>query len=53
MFDKREYDKNNRIKITVQLSKLNDKDIIEKIDMNNKQGSIKELIRKGIQKREE
>lgn len=50
MFNKKEYDKNNRIKITIQLNNINDKDIIEAIDMNNKQGSIKELIRKGIKK---
>lgn len=50
MFNKKEYDKNNRIKITIQLNNTNDKDIIEVIDMNNKQGSIKELIRKGIKK---
>lgn len=50
MFNKKEYDKNNRIKITIQLNNKNDKDIIEAIDMNNKQGSIKELIRKGIKK---
>ena len=48
MFNKKEYDKNNRIKITIQLNNKNDKDIIEAIDMDNKQGSIKELIRKGI-----
>lgn len=50
MFNKKEYDRNNRIKITIQLNNINDKDIIEAIDMNNKQGSIKELIRKGIKK---
>ena len=50
MFNKKEYDKNNRIKITIQLNNKNDKDIIEAIDMDNKQGSIKELIRKGIKK---
>ena len=50
MFNKKEYDKNNRIKITIQLNNINDKDIIEAIDMDNKQGSIKELIRKGIKK---
>ena len=50
MFNKKEYDKNNRIKITIQVSNMNDKDIIEAIYMNKKQGSIKELIRKGIKK---
>lgn len=48
MFNKKEYDQNNRMKITLMLSNKNDNDIIKKIDPNNKQGSIKELIRKGI-----
>ena len=30
--------------------KVQHKDIIDKIDPKNKQGSIKELIRKGIEK---
>lgn len=47
-FNKKNYDKENRIKITLYLSKTNDRDIIEKIDMNNKQGSIKKLIRASI-----
>ena len=34
----------------LKLHKVNDKDIIDKIDPNNKQGSIKKLIRKGIEK---
>ena len=52
MFNKKEYDKNNRMKITLMLSHKNDYDIIEKIDPNNKQGSIKEFIRKGIKEEE-
>lgn len=52
-FDKKEYDKQNRLKITLMLSNKNDSDIIDKIDPYNKQGSIKELIRKGIQKEQE
>lgn len=47
-FNKSEYDKENRLKITLFLSKENDKDIIKAIDMSNKQGSIKQLIRKAI-----
>ena len=48
MFNKKEYDKENRVKITIYLSKKNDKDIIEAIDPNNKAGSIKGLIRNGL-----
>ncbi len=47
-FNKKEYDKNNRMKISLFLSAKNDKDIIDAIDPNNKQGSIKELLRKAI-----
>lgn len=49
-FNKKEYDKDKRLKITLFLNKENDKDIIAAIDLNNKQGSIKKLIRKGIEK---
>lgn len=48
MFNKKEYDEKNRIRISLFLSQKNDKDIIEAIDLNNKQGSIKELLRKAI-----
>ena len=44
------YDKENMIRYHLKLHKINDKDIIDKIDPKNKQGSIKELIRKGIEK---
>lgn len=44
------YDKENMQRYYLKLHKVNDKDIIDKIDPNNKQGSIKELIRKGIEK---
>lgn len=47
-FNKKEYDKTKRLKITLFLNATNDKDIIEAIDPNNKQGSIKELIRKAL-----
>lgn len=49
-FNKKEYDEQNRIKISLFLSYKNDKDIIEAIDVNNKQGSIKKLIRDSIKK---
>ena len=49
-FNKAEYDKEKRLKITLFLNRENDKDIIEAIDFDNKQGSIKELIRKAIKK---
>ena len=44
------YDKENILKYSLKLHKENDKDIIEAIDPNNKQGSIKNLIRKAIKK---
>lgn len=44
------YDKKNIIQLSLKLHKTNDKDIIDAIDPNNKQGSIKKLIRKGIEK---
>jgi hypothetical protein len=47
-FNKSEYDKNNRVKISLFLNQINDKDIIDAIDPNNKQGSIKALLRKAI-----
>lgn len=47
-FNKKEYDKTHRIKISLFLNSTNDKDIIDAIDPNNKQGSIKELLRKAI-----
>lgn len=49
-FNQAEYDKENRIKITLFLSKKNDIDILSKIDFKNKQGSIKRLIRQGLKK---
>ena len=44
------YDKEKMERYYLKLHKANDKDIIDKIDPNNKQGSIKKLIRKGIEK---
>ena len=44
------YDKEKMERYYLKLHKVNDKDIIDMIDSKNKQGSIKELIRKGIEK---
>lgn len=42
------YDKKNIMQISLKLHKTKDKDIIDAIDNNNKQGSIKKLIRRGL-----
>ena len=42
------YDKEHIERYYLKLHKENDKDIINAIDPNNKQKSIKELIRKGL-----
>ena len=42
------YDKAHAQKYPLKLNRTNDKDIIDAIDPNNKQGSIKKLIRKGL-----
>jgi hypothetical protein len=47
---KLKYDKDNTIFIGLKLNKKTDADIIENIDLNNKQGSLKNLIRDGIKK---
>lgn len=44
------YDKENIIQVTLKLHKINDNDIIQQMDMKNKQGSLKELIRNGLYK---
>ena len=44
------YDEKNTLKISLKLNKEHDADIIKNIDSNNKQGSIKKLIREGIEK---
>ena len=44
------YDNGHCIRISLKLNLETDKDIIEHIDMNNKQNSIKKLIRKGLEK---
>lgn len=48
--NQQKYDKKYTERYYLKLHKINDKDIIEAIDPNNKQGSIKKLIRKGIKK---
>jgi len=42
------YDKEHITRYYLKLHKDNDKDIIDAIDPNNKQGSIKDLLRKAI-----
>ena len=42
------YDKKNIERYYLKLHKVNDKDIIDAIDPDNKQGSIKNLLRKAI-----
>jgi hypothetical protein len=42
------YDKEHIERYFLKLHKTNDKDIIKAIDPNNKQGSIKALLRKAI-----
>lgn len=42
------YDKANMKQYTLKLHSKNDKDIIDAIDPENKQGSIKRLIRRGL-----
>ena len=46
------YDKENTERFYLKLHKINDIDIINAIDPNNKQGSIKKLIRKALEKQE-
>ena len=44
------YDDEHCIRISLKLNLETDKDIITRIDMKNKQSSIKNLIRRGIEK---
>lgn len=46
----REYNKKNIQVVTLKLHKENDADILKMIDPENKQGSIKKLLRKGAEK---
>lgn len=46
----KKYDDEHCIRISLKLNLETDKDIITKIDMKNKQSSIKNLIRRGIEK---
>lgn len=43
------YDKTHITRCSLKLHNKNDKDIIDAIDPENKQKSIKELIRKGLE----
>lgn len=45
-----DYNKKNIEFISLKLNKQKDKDIIDAIDPENKQGSIKKLIRGGMMK---
>lgn len=47
----KKYNQDNIIYVSLKLHKINDQDIIEVIDLDNKQGSIKELIREALRKR--
>lgn len=47
------YDKEHIERYYLKLHKINDADIIAAIDSKNKQGSIKELIREAINKRDD
>lgn len=44
------YDKEHITKISLKLHNEKDKDIINSLDLNNKQGSIKDLIRIALNK---
>jgi len=46
--NQKKYDNENILKITIKLHKRNDKDIIDNIDLKNKQGSIKALVREAL-----
>lgn len=47
----RKYDDNNTLQIHLKLNKKNDKDIIQRLESaGNKQGYIKELIRRDIER---
>lgn len=48
---KAKYDSKNTVQIKLKLNKKTDSDILQKLDeVGNKQGYIKELIRKDIEK---
>lgn len=42
------YNKENMVRLSLNLSKTKDRDIIQAIDQGNKQASLKKLIRIGI-----
>lgn len=45
----KKYDDKNCLRISLKLNYNTDADIIEKVDIKNKQASIKRWIRKGIE----
>lgn len=45
---KKKYDEKNIVQLTIKLNKKTDKDILSCINMINKQGSVKQLMRLGI-----
>lgn len=46
-----QYDKNNTVQVRLKLNKKWDKDILKKLEeVGNKQGYIKKLIRKDLEK---
>ena len=46
----KEYNKKNVVNVSVRLNKKKDKDIIEAIDPDNKNESVKRLVRIGLGK---
>lgn len=47
----KKYDDKNTLRFTLKLNKKTDKDIIDNIDLENKQGSIKTLVREALKNR--
>lgn len=48
--NQKKYDNEHTTRISLKLNKKSDKDIIDAIDPGNRQGSIKKLIRRGLEK---
>lgn len=51
--NQKKYDDVNTLKFTLKLNKKTDKDIIDNLDLKNKQGSVKKLIRNGLKNNDE
>lgn len=45
----KKYDDAHCVRISLKLNMRTDKDIIDHIDMNNKQKSVKDLLRKALE----